>query len=62
MTLLNQIHENDSGLKDPLFQPKKNSARGGRKVGRQYSVILVACFSILSCIQSTSKGKEHVRG
>ena len=33
MTFLNQIHENDSSLKDPLFQTKQKLSKGRKRGG-----------------------------
>jgi len=63
MTFLNQIHENDSSLKDPLFQTKQKLSKGRKRGGEtiQYYLGSVLLYFIEYLINKQRKRITYQR-
>ena len=63
MTFLNQIHENDSSLKDPLFQTKQKLSKGRKRGGEtiQYYLGSVLLYFIAYLINKQRKRITYQR-
>ena len=63
MTFLNQIHENDSSLKDPLFQTKQKLSKGRKSGGEtiQYYLGSVLLYFIAYLINKQRKRITYQR-